>query len=232
MSQNRRLLPFVKVITTVRRRGKERGEMSISIQVAICDCCPTIRYGLQHILSTDLNINMVAQASSHEEILTRFADVDLDVILIDVEANTQTGFNYLRQFHEMRPDVKTIIFTGYTDKKVILEAIDIGVQGYQLKQADCNEIISAIHVVHRGGTSLAPCVTTTLLEQMQKNQQQMQAELSQREQEVLDLIAKGKTNSDIAHALFISVRTVKFHVSSILTKLNVRNRTEAALRIQ
>ena len=206
--------------------------MSISIQVAICDCCPTIRYGLQHILSTDLNINMVAQASSHEEMLTRFAEVDLDVILIDVDANTQTGFNYLRQFRKMRPDVKTIIFTGYTDKKVILEAIDIGVQGYQLKQADCNDIINAIHVVHQGGTSLAPCVTTTLLEQMQKNQQLMQAELSKREQEVLDLIAKGKTNNDIAHALFISVRTVKFHVSSILAKLNVRNRTEAALRIQ
>jgi NarL family two-component system response regulator LiaR len=206
--------------------------MSISIQVAVCDSCPTIRYGLQHVLSTNLNINMVAQASSHEEMLTRFAELDLDVMLIDVEANTQTGFNYLRQFRKIRPDVKTIIFTGYTDKKVILEAIDVGIEGYQLKQSDCNDIIKAIHAVHQGGTSLAPCVTTTLLEQMQKKQQQIQAELSKREQEVLELIAKGKTNSDIAHALFISVRTVKFHVSSILTKLNARNRTEAALKIQ
>ena len=177
--------------------------MSNSIQVAICDCCPTIRYGLQHVLSTDLNINIVAQASSHEEMLTRFSEVDLDVILIDIETEKQTGLAYLRQFREKRPDVKTIIFTNYTKKKVILEAIDIGVQGFKLKQADCNEIIEAIHVVHKGGTSLAPCVTTTLLEQLQKNQQQMQSELSQREQEVLDLIAIGKTNNDIANALFI-----------------------------
>ena len=207
--------------------------MTESIQVAVCDCCPTIRYGLQHILGTDPNINMVAQAGTHEEMLSRFASIDLDVILMDIGENKQTGFNYLRRFREIRPDVKTIIFTGYSsDKKAILEAIDIGVQGYQLKQADCEEIIKAIHVVHQGGTSLAPCVIATMLEQMQKKQKQMQTELSKREHEVLELVALGKTNSDIAKSLYISVRTVKFHVSSILTKLNVRNRTEAALRIQ
>lgn len=206
--------------------------MSTSIQVAICDCCPTIRYGLQHILGSDPEINTVAEMSTHEELLSRFIDADLDVILIDVEANTQSGFKYLRQFHELRPDVKTIVFTGYTDKSVILEAIDIGVQGYQLKQADCNDIIKAIHVVHNGGTSLAPCVTETLMEELQKKHKRSQSKLSEREQEVLDLIAKGKTNTDIAKALYISVRTVKFHVSSILTKLNVRNRTEAALKAQ
>ena len=207
--------------------------MTRSIQVAVCDCCPTIRYGLQHILNTDPHIEMVAQAATHEEMLTQFADIDLDVILVDIGENRQTGFNYIRQFREMRPEVKTIIFTGYSnDKKAILEAIDIGVQGYQLKQADCNDILKSIQIVHNGGTSLAPVVITTMLEQMQNSQAQMQSELSKREQEVLDLIALGKTNSDIASALFISVRTVKFHVSSILTKLNVRNRTEAALRVQ
>jgi NarL family two-component system response regulator LiaR len=206
--------------------------MAKPIQVAICDCCPTIRYGLQHILSTAANIETVAEAASHEEMLDKFVHLDLDVILVDIGSNKQTGFSYIRKFRETRPEVKTIIFTGYTsDEDVILEAIDIGVQGFQLKQADCNEIINAIHVVHQGGSSLAPVVITTLLEQMQKTQKRMQTELSKREQEVLDLISLGETNNDIAKALFISVRTVKFHVSSILTKLNVKNRTAAALKM-
>ena len=210
----------------------ERGEMTGFIQVAVCDCCPTIRYGLQHILSTDPNIDMVAQAATLEEMLTRFAGIDLDVLLVDIDGNIETGFDYLRQFRDLRPEVKPIIFTGHlSNKHEILAAINIGVKGYQLKQADCNEILNTIHVVHQGGTSLAPCVVTTILEEMHK-QQRMQSELSNREQEVLDLIAMGKTNSDIAKALFISVRTVKFHVSSILTKLNVRNRTEAALMVK
>ncbi len=208
--------------------------MSNTIRVAICDCCPTIRYGLQHILGSDPGIATVAEADCHEELLLRFLDTRLDVVLIDVEASKQTGtgFKYLRKFRELRPEVKTIIFTGHTDKKVILEAIEIGVQGYQLKQADCKDIIKAIHTVHNGGTSLAPCVTETLMDELQTKHRLAQAQLSDREQEVLNLIAKGQTNSDIAKALYISVRTVKFHVSSILTKLNVRNRTEAALKVQ
>lgn len=206
--------------------------MSKSIQVAICDCCPTIRYGLQHILSTDPEIDTVAEFASHEDLITRLLDAELDIILIDLEANKTTGFNYLRKFRELRPEVKTIIFTASTDKKVILSAVELGIQGYHLKQDGCDAIINAIHIVHQGGTSLAPCVTTTLMEELQNKHHQSSSQLSKREQQVLDLIAKGKTNYDIANALYISVRTVKFHVSSILTKLNVRNRTEAALRVQ
>lgn len=206
--------------------------MTRTIRVAICDCCPTIRYGLQHILGTNPEIDTVAEAASHEDMLMQFIDADLDVMLIDVDAIDQPRFKYLRKFRELRPDVKTIVFTGSTDKRVILEAIEIGVQGYQLKQTDCADIIKAVHAVYNGGTSLAPCVTETLMDELQHKHDRTQARLSEREQEVLDLIALGKTNSDIAKALYISVRTVKFHVSSILTKLGVRNRTEAALKAQ
>jgi NarL family two-component system response regulator LiaR len=203
--------------------------MPKSIQVAVCDSCPIVRIGLQHILNSDPDIETVAEASSHEEILSKFARTDIDVMLIDVETSIQSSFNYLLRFRNLRPRVKTIIYTGYTDDKAILEAINMGIQGYQLKQASCDDLIKAIHTVYRGATSLAPDVTSTVLEHLKLNAQIKDSSLSSREQEVLDLIAAGKTNNDIANALFISIRTVKFHVSSILNKLGVRNRTEAAL---
>ena len=149
------------------RSRRNVGGMGKSIQVAICDCCPTIRCGLQYILGSAPDIKTVAEASSHEEMFNEFIHLDLDVILVDIGSNKQTGFNYIRKFRETRPDVKTIIFTGYSsDERAILEAIDIGVHGFQLKQANCNEINNAIHVVQKGCTSLAPVVITTLLEQM------------------------------------------------------------------
>ena len=203
--------------------------MSNTIHVAVCDHCSTIRYGLRHILNADPNIDMVEEACSSEEMLNKFARINLDVILIDLEPGKQAGLDNLCKFRELKPNAKTIIFSRESNKKLILDAVGMGAQGYLLKQAEREEIIEAIHVVHKGGTSFAPCVTTTLLEYLQQKQQQLQASLSKREQEVLDLIALGKTNNDIAKTLYISIRTVKFHVSSILAKLNVRNRTEAAI---
>ena len=163
-------------------------------------------------------------------ILSKYINVEVNLILFGIDENKNSELDSLRKFLTLRPDVKSIVLTSCNDKKLVLDAIELGVQGYQLKQAiDCQQIIQAIHTVHSGGTSLAPFVTTTLLEQMHNKQLQARTQLSKREQEVLELISLGKTNSDISDTLFISVRTVKFHVSSILTKLNVRNRTEAAL---
>ena len=109
-----------------------------------------------------------------------------------------------------------------------MQALEIGVQGFHDKSAQPDELLNAIQTVHRGGNSLASCVTTALVNHISTRQREHMANLSQREEEVLDLVAKGKSNSDIADELFISVRTVKFHISSIFAKLQVKNRTEAA----
>jgi NarL family two-component system response regulator LiaR len=168
--------------------------------------------------------------SSYAQVLSHSDDLDIDVILVDIEDEKNTGLEYLRNFREKIPEAKILVFTDCEDHKQIVEVIELGIEGFQCKQdADANEIVDSIHTLHEGGRDLAPCVTEALLQEVQSAQLMTRAQLSEREQDVLDLIAKGKSNSDIADKLYISVRTVKFHVSSILAKLNVKNRTEAAL---
>ena len=169
-------------------------------------------------------------ASSQVEVLSKSNDLDIDIILIDIEDEKQAVLEYINKFREKVPDAKIMVFTNCEDNKQIIEVIDTGVEGYQCKQdADANEIVNSILTIHEGARDLAPCVTEALLRQMKSEQLMEQAQLSAREQDVLDLIAEGKSNNDIADKLFISVRTVKFHVSSILSKLNVKNRTQAAM---
>lgn len=221
--------------TTLREGKTQQDQTSVqnaseSIHVVICDDCPTIRCGLERILGDSPDIEVVMNTSSYTEVLSHSDDLDIDVILVDIEDEKNTGLEYLRNFREKIPDAKILVFTDCEDHKQIVEVIELGVEGFQCKQdADANEIVDSIHTLHEGGKDLAPCVTEALLQEMQSEQLMTRAQLSEREQDVLDLIAKGKSNSDIADKLYISVRTVKFHVSSILAKLNVKNRTEAAL---
>lgn len=221
--------------TTLRERNIQQEKPSTqgateSIHVVICDDCPTIRCGLERIFDTTPDIDVIMNTSSLDEVLNKSDDLDIDIILIDVEDEKQTGLEYLNNFRQKVPDAKILVFTDCEDHKQIIEVLELGIEGFQCKQdADVNEIVDSIHTLHKGGKDLAPCVTEALLKEMKSEQLMTQAQLSTREQDVLDLIAKGKSNSDIADKLFISVRTVKFHVSSILSKLNVKNRTEAAL---
>lgn len=206
---------------------KSAGE---SIHVVICDDCPTIRLGLEHILSAADGIEVVMSTSSHAEVLSKANELDIDVILVDIDDEKQAGFENLHSLREKLPGVRIMVFTDCDDNNRIIGVLELGVEGFQCKQdADASTIVSSIRSMHKGCRDLAPCVTDALLIQLRSEKQMSQAQLSAREQEVLDLIAKGKSNHDIAGKLFISVRTVKFHVSAILSKLNVKNRTEAAL---
>ena len=202
--------------------------MPSNIRVSICDSSPALRFGLRYILESDPHIETVLECSSHEELVDSYIDFDMDLLLIDLEEDNPSQFPSLTRFHKLRPDVKIMIFSACRNRDVIMEALNLGIQGFQEKRAEANEIKRSIHVVHNGGSSMADCVTAVLIEQMSKKPMQSQSELSTRETQVLELIASGKSNDDIANRLYISVRTVKFHVTSIFNKLKVKNRTQAA----
>ena len=205
-------------------------DVSGSIHVAICDACPTIRHGLEHILNKAPDIDVVAQASSRDELLSQANDLNIDVLLIDIEDHANDVSGYVGSFREKIPSSKILVFTDCKDHVLVISTLEHGIEGFQCKRdAEADDVINAIHTLHQGGRDLAPCVTEALLMQMKSDQHKAQAHLSAREQQVLDLIALGKTNNAIASSLYISTRTVKFHVTAILSKLNVKNRTEAAL---
>lgn len=203
--------------------------MDEKIYVAICDDHPVIRYGLSHILNEEPDIEVVGDAATHDDLLAIFDRKVPDVTVLDIELENTTGFECIKTIREKYPDTRVLIYTSHGEMERIMKAVESNVQGYILKQSDYSEIIKAIRIVSGGGTWLQPEIATKLLAGMRSREHSIDTILSKREQQVLSLIAQGQTNKDIANNLFISERTVKFHVSAILEKLDVRNRTEAAL---
>ena len=202
-----------------------------AIRVTVCDSSPIIRYGLEKIIDSVTDILIVNNTSNYDEMLEGLDETDTDVVIIDIDLEEGSGLEYLRALREVRPDQKIIVFTACREKNLIVRALNLGIQGFRLKQADIAEILDTIRAVYHGRPSMEPSVTKILLEQITRNRQRQGALLSKREREVLRLIGTGMTNNEIAESLYISTRTVKFHASAIFDKLDVKNRTEAALLV-
>jgi DNA-binding NarL/FixJ family response regulator len=203
--------------------------VSEAIRILIVDDHPIVRDGLVAILSTQADMDVVGQADSGAEALQRFSQLDPDVILLDLEMPGMDGLQVIKQLRQIQPAVKIVVFTAFDTDERILSALQAGAKGYLLKGAPRSELFNAIRVVHQGGSLLQPVVASRLLNQLagQGAAAEPTAELTSREHDVLRLLAQGRQNKEIAAELFITERTVKFHITSILAKLDASNRTEA-----
>jgi len=206
--------------------------MSQTIHILVADDHPVVRDGLVAMLSTQVDFQVVGASSTGAETVDLAASLQPDVILLDLEMPEMDGVEALRKIRSNKTDAKVIVFTAFDTDERILNAVRAGARGYLLKGAPREDIFRAIRVVNEGGSLLEPVVATKLMQQVVEAGKSdrdpgLVEPLTPREEEVLQLLAQGQTNKEIASELVVTERTVKFHVSSILRKMDRGNRTEA-----
>ncbi|AMG50207.1 DNA-binding response regulator [Enterococcus gallinarum] len=199
------------------------------IKVLLVDDHEMVRLGVSSYLSIQDDIEVIGEAENGRVGFEKALELRPDVILMDLVMDEMDGIESTKLILNDWPEAKIIIVTSFIDDEKVYPAIEAGAAGYLLKTSTAHEIAEAIRATQRGERVLEPEVTTKMMDRLTNRTPILHEDLTNREQEVLLLIAEGKSNQEIADSLFITLKTVKTHVSNILSKLEVEDRTQATI---
>ncbi|WP_099361121.1 response regulator [Fredinandcohnia onubensis] len=200
------------------------------IKVLFVDDHEMVRIGVSSYLSAQPDIEVVGEADDGKIAVDLALELRPDIILMDLVMKEMDGIEATRRIIESWPEAKIIIVTSFIDDEKVYPALEAGATSYMLKTSKASEIAEAVRKTYHGQSVLEPEVTGKMMVRMRQKEKQLpHEELTNREMEILLLIADGKTNQEIADELFIALKTVKVHVSNILSKLEVQDRTQAVI---
>ncbi|MGC9348692.1 MAG: response regulator [Anaerolineae bacterium] len=197
------------------------------IHVLIVDDHAMLRKGLRFFLRGFDDLDLVGEATAAREAIDLCADTEPDVVLMDMVLPDMDGAEATQIIRERQPNIQVIALTSFQEEDLIQRALQAGAIGYLLKNVMADELAEAIRAAYSGHSTLAPEATEVLIRSTRERACRPDYNLTEREHEVLGLIVEGLTNAEIADRLVVSVATVKFHVSNVLSKLGVDTRTEA-----
>jgi two-component system response regulator DevR len=201
-------------------------------RILLVDDHEVVRVGLKALLDKHPDFDVIAEAASAREAIEKTKANKPDVVVMDIRLKGGSGIEACQEITEKYPETKVIMLTSYAEDEMLFSAIRAGASGYVLKQIGSEDLIHAIEAIGRGEALLDPAVTQRVFQEVRKAAREEEAsafaELTQQEMHVLQLVSEGRTNRQIAEMLFLGEGTVRNYVSSILSKLNVRNRAEAA----
>ncbi len=203
-----------------------------NLRILLVDDHEVVRLGLKTLIDRHPGFEIVAEAASEHEAVEKANQYKPDIVLMDIRLAGGSGIEACEKITTNLPSTKVVMLTSYAEDEMLFSAIRAGAVGYVLKQVGGNEVIRAIEAAARGEATLDPTLTQRVFDEMRRSIKQEESaafsDLTNQEMHVLELIAEGKTNREIAEVLYLSEGTVRNYVSGILSKLDVSNRAEAA----
>lgn len=203
----------------------------MSINLLLVDDHAMLREGIKQLLELDSELNVICQASNGDECLSSVSRNPVDIVLLDINLPDVTGTKLIKDIKRIKHSVKVLILTVHNEMEYLIDAIDLGCDGYLLKDSDSEELIKAIKAVYSGERYIQPELIPSLNARLLKRESDLDKakDVTKREKQILISIAQGKSNKDIADSFDISERTVKNHITSLFKKIGVTDRTQAAV---